>query len=73
MICKECQNQGLKSQVHPGIGMRTLMGWSPYYDENGKFHSHDPNTITTDYKCSNGHSWEEQSHITCWCGWPEKD
>lgn len=72
MICETCKAQGLKSCVYPGQSTVTLMGWSPYYDEKGELHSHDPNWHTTSYRCSNGHEWTENIRRPCWCGWPEK-
>ena len=72
VICPQCKEAGLKSEVYPGAGRTTLMGWQPYYDEEGKYHSHDPNTTTIHFQCSNGHSWIEKKHNSCWCGWPDK-
>ena len=72
MICSECKEQGLKSKVYPGTSSATLMWCPPFYDEEGNFHNHDANTITSEYSCSNGHSWTESSHGTCWCGWGEE-
>jgi len=42
----------------------------PFYDEEGKYHDHDPNSSSTSYSCSNGHTWAESSRSSCWCGWP---
>lgn len=69
MICEECKKEGKKSQVNEGPSMTTCMGFSPYYDEDGKHHSHDPNTSTVSFSCSNGHSWVERIGGSCWCGW----
>ena len=71
MKCPECQRQGLTSRVYPGMSCTTLMCDMSYYDENGDFHAHNPNKTTTDYRCSNGHTWTEVTPpIECWCGWP---
>lgn len=72
MICPECQKQGLRSRVTPGPIVTTLMYCPPFYDEDGKYHSHDANSSSTSYSCSNGHCWTEVSQPTCWCGWPDK-
>lgn len=61
MRCPECEREGKKSKVYVGMSTRTLMGWQPYYDEDGKFHNDDPNHTTTEYDCSNGHKWKEIS------------
>lgn len=53
--CPVCQFQGLKSIVYQGGCTATLLGWQPYYDEEGRYHSEDPNTTTCGYRCSNGH------------------
>ncbi len=70
MICPECKEQGLKSTVHGGgAGMTTLKYCPPYYDEDGKFHSHDSNITTSNWSCSNGHRFTIKSSGSCWCGW----
>lgn len=66
MFCPVCQEQGLKSKVFAsGGGRTTLMGFTPYYDEEGNYHSHNPNTTTRSYKCSEGHVWEVRSTQGC--------
>lgn len=65
MKCPVCQEKGLKSNVYPGGGQSTLMGFTPYYDEEGNYHIHDPNTITFSYSCSLGHKWKEVSKKEC--------
>lgn len=72
MICPECKAQGLKSRVEDLGSSRTLLGYRPFYDEDGKRHVHDPNTITTSYRCSNDHVWTVKRKRECWCGWPNK-
>ncbi len=59
MKCPECVKRGNKSKVYVGCSSTTLVGWIPYYDEDGKFVSNDPNTTTTSYSCSLGHRWSE--------------
>lgn len=39
------------------MGFVTAMGVNTYHDEDGVSHRHDPNIHTTEYRCSNGHSW----------------
>jgi len=65
MKCPVCEKEELKSFVYPGMSTSTLMYCSPYYDEDGKYHSHDANTHTTQYSCSNGHNWSESSTGIC--------
>ena len=65
MKCEECVEAGLKSRVTGGGGSRTLLGHSPYYDEDGIYHNHDPNTITRSYSCSNGHRWVTKGKGEC--------
>lgn len=55
MICPKCKEEGKKSTVQSFGTMTTLLGYAIYYDEEGKYHDHDPNTHTTEYRCSNGH------------------
>ena len=65
MICSECKSLGLKSNVYVGYSVSTCIAGSAYYDENGNYHWHDPNTISTEYICSNGHKWSEISQVGC--------
>lgn len=65
MKCQQCVEMGQKSQVYLGISSSTLMGWTPYFDEDGQYHSHDPNWTTTGYRCSEGHNWQKSSQKPC--------
>lgn len=50
MICEKCAEQGLKSRVtSSGDGSMTLASSYNFYDENGDYHSHNPNTVTSEY------------------------
>lgn len=70
MRCHECQKAGQKSRVFPGMSTTTSMYSPPYYDEEGVYHSHDPNTLVTSYSCSNGHTWTDTSGMPCpGCDW----
>lgn len=59
MICEKCKAEDKRSKVFIGSTMKTLMaGPQPYYDEDGNYvRPPDPNTVTTSYRCSNGHRW----------------
>ncbi len=59
MMCPECVKEGKKSCVYIGTSTTTLLAWTPYYDEDGGYHNENPNRITTQYSCSNGHRWAE--------------
>jgi len=65
MKCPGCQLSGDTSKVYINGTTKTLMGWRPYYDEDGNYHSHDPNRATTGYSCSNGHEWSITSTPSC--------
>ena len=73
MICPVCEKMGLKSKVFSNGSSVTLMGYSPYYDEDGQFHNHDPNRITMDYHCSNDHVFVIRKRHSCTCGWSGGD
>lgn len=60
MKCPVCQTEGLRSFVYPGMSSGTLMNIHLYYDEDGNEVVEDPNTYTTQYKCSEGHSFREE-------------
>jgi len=66
MKCPECVASGQTSKLYPQGSTSTLMGWSgPYYDEQSEFHSHDPNTVTSGYTCSNGHNFGQSRKRPC--------
>jgi len=71
MKCKECEAQGEVSRVYPGQATVTAMYCAPFYDEEGRLHSHDSNIHTTSYHCNKGHKWTVKSKGKCWCGWPD--
>lgn len=57
MKCPVCEREGLKSVITGGsYCTTTAMGWDSYWDEDGKYHSHDPNWRCQNLQCSQGHS-----------------
>lgn len=75
VFCPECQEAGDRSKVIHHGGTSTLMGWQPYYDEDGYYHSHDPNRTKWSYSCTNGHKWSEKGEQSCpnhRCSWPDE-
>lgn len=65
MKCSKCIEEKKTSRITPLGQSTTLMANTPYYDENGKFHSHNWNTLTNVYECSNGHLWETKCNREC--------
>ena len=65
MKCSFCVKEGRRSKVRVGPTSTTLVGHTPYYDEDGVYHSHDLNIHTTEYWCSNGHSWTRSNLRKC--------
>lgn len=65
MICAECREEGERSTVSLGETTTTDVAYSPFWDEDGVRHVHDPNEITTSYLCSNGHEWSESEITLC--------
>jgi len=65
MKCPYCVEEGKKSCVTEQGGSTTCMGWEAYYDEDGKYHNHNPNHHSGGYYCSNGHSWAESYLSRC--------
>ena len=61
MKCPVCVQNGLRSKVFIGEARTTLMAGSQYYDEDGVLQTDDPNTTTTEYRCSNDHTWTESA------------
>jgi len=72
MKCPECQELELKSMVYSKGSSSTLMGCMPYYDEDGKYHDHDVNTVTESFRCSNNHYFSKKILNSCWCGWKQE-
>jgi hypothetical protein len=72
VFCEECQKEGLKSTVVSLGTFSTCMGWNPFYDEEGRYHAHDPNYRNERLNCSNGHVFIRPIKNTCWCGWEGK-
>lgn len=61
VFCPQCQEVKQTSHVYVGAQMSTALHAPDYYDEQGVWHpGGNPNTITTRYTCSNGHTWEEK-------------
>lgn len=58
MQCLKCKEEGKESRVFVPTGsFSTEMAWQPFFDSEGHYHGHDPNTHTSEWSCSNGHLW----------------
>lgn len=69
MICPACQRSAQKSKVYVHGSYTTAAHHPGYYDEDGRYHNHDPNLTTTAYRCTKGHEWTTVAGGKCWCGW----
>lgn len=71
--CPKCLFLGLSSQVASGWCSETAMGFYPYYDEAGNYHSHDPNHVSCSGTCDRCHNFAYRPHPkTCpthGCSW----
>jgi hypothetical protein len=65
VICETCKSEGKRSKVFVEGSMSTTMGASQFYDEDGRYHYHDPNTHSTSYHCSEGHHWTKGIQMPC--------
>jgi hypothetical protein len=65
VLCPVCQKEGVTSKVFDLGARKTLMGWEPYYDEQGVYHRHDPNVIDNAYRCSNKHTFYRKFYHKC--------
>lgn len=76
MICKQCADEGKTSRVYPpGAELVTCAYYPPFYDEQGKYHVHDGNWRTGQYRCSNGHRWTVSRIDRCpyqGCSWNDQ-
>ena len=65
MKCPQCVEKKEESKLTLSITNSTcLAGPSPYYDEQGNYHAHDPNTSFGTFSCSKGH----KGKATTWKG-----
>lgn len=70
VVCPVCKQQGEKSTVTPRATFRTAMGGGSFYDEEGDYHSHDPNIHTKPFVCSNNHHFRRVFYMPCGtCGY----
>lgn len=69
MKCPECIKQGLRSRVKPDLTPKirhaVYIIVKTYWDEDGVYHSHDPEITTTHYLCSNGHEFSKTRQNPC--------
>ena len=62
--CPKCGSLALNI----GISTRTLMMGIQFTDEEGRYHSHDPNTTTAQYSCRKcGFVFTKSYTYKCWC------
>lgn len=79
MICPHCHPtcNGIEHEGCQRSTIRIVPGKPPtdipkdqFFDEDGVWHSHNPNIIVTQYRCSNGHRFAERSSWECGeCGY----
>ena len=68
MRCPSCVLEGKRSKVRINASTTTAMSSDNFYDEEGRLHSHNPNSVRTYYTCSEGHSWfADNKRSGCWC------
>ena len=66
MKCPECVEVGKRSVVRKGLLTTTTLGGNfEHWDEDGKPHVHDPNTLRNRYSCSRGHEWAVRKKKPC--------
>ena len=65
MICKQCKKEGKKSKVYIGASTMTCVNFgNGHYNEEGIYvEPADHNSHTTQYSCSNGHSFKIDSKM----------
>jgi hypothetical protein len=69
VICSKCSTAGLRSTIRNLGCKQTQMPKDHFFDEEGEEHSHNPNIVTTLFRCSNGHRFDERSSWQCHGGW----
>jgi len=69
MKCEKCVSEGEQSSIQaPAGGVSTAIASAPYYDNEGIYHHHDPNSFTSAYSCSRGHRWVRSTRSGCPAG-----
>ncbi len=74
MRCERCENTGTKHKVYRNDINNSYtnseeIDSSTFWDEDDKYHNHNPGSYTAGYTCSNGHKFLEAKYGHCWCGW----
>ena len=80
MKCPECQKENkissmwLQDEMYGTLneeGELEVEISKKYWDEEGVFHTHDPNPHKRIYQCSNNHVWSVTTYAKCWdtCFW----
>jgi hypothetical protein len=54
------------------IGVSTCMGYTPFYDEHGVEHHHNPNWFSVAMTCETGHCWVARQYWQCCGDWPDR-
>jgi hypothetical protein len=65
MKCPICELENKESTVRLGTLFTTLMGNFQFYDKDGVYHMHDPNTKGQNASCSNNHKFCIEADIAC--------
>lgn len=73
MKCPWCVKEDKRSTLTPLASFRTAMGWEPYYDEDGRYHTHDPNAGAPRFMCSRGHDFLATYYPCNSCNWGYKE
>jgi hypothetical protein len=65
--CEACRREGTRSTVTASAAATTTVGGGggPFWDEEGFYHRHDPNSTVQTFSCSNGHSWRATTYPKC--------
>jgi len=72
LVCAECWVKGERSRVTCVGVSKTLIDWTPFWDEEGNQHAHDPNVTTHAFACTRGHQFCRKETARCpnhGCDW----
>jgi hypothetical protein len=65
MTCPECDDRNKTSIVYLRSTKRTDLGFTASDPAKGTPHLHDPNLLTEQYECSNGHRFKRVLRVAC--------
>lgn len=66
LTCPKCVEEKLTSKVYyDGTSGTGIAPPRPYWDEEGRYHEHNPNVYKHAFRCSRQHFWMQEERLPC--------